>query len=32
MLRNFAEDGMVKLGRGSVTITDPDKVKKLALL
>ena len=32
MLRNFAEDGMVKLGRGSVTITDADKIKKLALL
>lgn len=32
MLRNFAEDGMVKLGRGSVTILDPAKVKKLALM
>ena len=32
MLRNFAEDGMVKLGRGSVTITDREKVKKLALM
>ena len=32
MLRSFAEDGMVKLGRGSVTITDRDKMKKLALM
>ncbi len=32
MLRNFAEDGMVKLGRGTVTITDRDKMKKLALM
>ena len=32
MLRNFAEDGMVKLGRGSVTIADTDKLKKLALM
>lgn len=32
MLRSFAEDGMVKLGRGSVTITDAAKVKKLALM
>ena len=32
MLRNFAEDGMVRLGRGSVTITDREKVKKLALM
>lgn len=32
MLRNFAEDGMVKLGRGSVTIIDAAKVKKLALM
>ncbi|MBQ6404016.1 MAG: Crp/Fnr family transcriptional regulator [Oscillospiraceae bacterium] len=31
MLRNFAEDGMVKLGRGTVTITDREKMKKLAL-
>lgn len=32
MLRSFAEDGMVKLGRGSVTITDREKMKKLALM
>ena len=32
MLRSFAEDGMVKLGRGTVTITDRDKMKKLALM
>ncbi len=32
MLRNFAEDGMVKLGRGTVTITDREKMKKLALM
>ncbi len=32
MLRSFAEDGMVKLGRGSVTIEDAAKVKKLALM
>ena len=32
MLRNFAEDGMVKLGRGSVTIEDAAKLKKLALM
>ena len=31
MLRHFSEDGMVKLGRGTVTITDRDKMKKLAL-
>ena len=32
MLRSFAEDGMVKLGRGTVTITDREKIKKLALM
>lgn len=32
MLRSFAEDGMVQLGRGSVTITDREKMKNLALL
>ena len=32
MLRNFAEDGMVKLGRGTVTVIDRDKMKKLALM
>ena len=32
MLRSFAEDGMVKLGRGTVTIMDRDKMKKLALM
>ena len=32
MLRNFSEDGMVKLGRGTVTITDREKMKKLALM
>ena len=32
MLRSFAEDGMVKLGRGTVTIIDRDKMKKLALM
>ena len=32
MLKSFAEDGMVQLGRGTVTITDREKVKKLALM
>ena len=32
MLRSFAEDGIVQLGRGTVTITDPGKLKKLAVV
>ena len=32
MLRSFAEDGIVALGRGTVTISDPEKLKKLALM
>lgn len=32
MLRNFAEDGIVRLGRGTVTVVDAEKLKKLALM
>lgn len=32
MLRSFAEDGIVELGRGTVAIRDADKLKKLALM
>lgn len=32
MLRSFAEDGIVRLGRGTVTVADAEKLKKLALL
>ena len=32
MLRNFAEDGIVRLGRGTVTVADAEKLKKLALM
>lgn len=32
MLRNFAEDGIVELGRGTVSIINAEKLKKLALV
>ena len=30
MLRHFADDGIVSLGRGTVTVTDAEKLRKLA--
>lgn len=30
MLRHFADDGVVSLGRGTVTVTDAQKLRSLA--
>ena len=30
MLRHFADDGIVSLGRGTVTVTDAEKLRRLA--
>ena len=30
MLKYFADEGLVALSRGTVTLTDPDKLRKLA--
>jgi putative cyclic nucleotide-binding protein len=30
MLRHFADDGIVSLGRGAVTVADAEKLRRLA--
>ena len=30
MLRHFADDGIVSLGRGTVTVADAEKLRRLA--